>query len=1287
MPVFVIYHLTRATRHLIFWSLIAIAVSLSGVRLLLSGIESYKSNLASNIEELVGAPVEIGRLGAKMRGFSPELVLEDITILSPGTHKKPPIQFNEIRLGINLLDMVINRQLLSSSWVTLVGAKLTVIRKPDGSFAIVGLKASDGQPLWLMEGGKYEVLRSEISWQDEKNHSQPLIFNDVDLAIINAADARHHRINMLMKLPPQYGDALKVSMDLESNVFESTNLHGTAFIEGSRIKLAEWDKFGLPLDMQIDSGIADFKAWAKWQNSLPVSVIGEAQIQQAKLARKGKGAFPVDRLRTRFQWQAKDNQWRLDVKDFWLETADAPNGASKKWPAADFSVSGDFTEDNLSRKLAVFVEQLDLHEASGIIGFFAPLSDQQSKALVQARPRGLLENFSAFADLQAGHFAVNGRFAGISMAPQPSIPGLENLAGHIKGTEQGGIVRLMTERALLTSPELFRNALSIDSLSGIINWRQTESDWTLASSMVRLDNADFQSENRLRIVIPKADGQVFMDLQSAFVGHDISQAKHYLPVGIMGKSVVDWLDHAFIGGRIKKGGMLFYGNPGDFPFKDGSGVFETLFEAEQAELAYHPEWPHITDMAADVLFLKDGLLVDVKQGRSDKASIKQAQVAISSMQEIDYLQIKGQVAGEIGQILGFMQQTPLHSTFDALQDVITPAGHTEVALDLQIPLMDTVDAKVDGTAQLNNAQLTVNSLDLPVKGISGALKFNEQGLYSDTINAAALGHAIRININSDDSQTMINVSGHAGVDDLQAQFKMPWWDIAEGETDYQLQLRLPYSGNKPDLTVQSTLAGIVLDLPDTLAKSVGQERPLLLRFELTDEALLPIQLNYDNKLKAAISLNAKQQRIHSGHVLVGAGEATLPREAGLELEINRDRLDLPEWLSLSTAAAQGQENDAGATSDIREIKIHSDRGVWKKTELGVFDLALKRNGDYWAGDISSSFARGNLQVPVSPKGGDSIKLNMDVLDISALRQLRLEGAAVRPEQVPLLNITSRETLWHSTSLGQLLLETERIPEGIRFKRAELLGADEKLTLSGTWSQHESQIIGRLETPHWGRLLARLGVTDDMTETSGVMHYDLRWQGAPFQFSLAGLNGQVDVNLKNGRILSIEPGFGRVLGMLAMAQWVKRIQLDFSDVYEEGLTFNSIKGHFDLLDGLANTHDLVVDAVPAKITIRGDTDLVNGTIDHNVNVVPKSSEAVPIAGTIVGKIAGLVARSLTGEDKEGFFFGSQYRLKGEWRNAEIIPLHENDGLLQKTWNGITDFPWLEQRENNKENQYE
>lgn len=150
-------------------------------------------------------------------------------------------------------------------------------------------------------------------------------------------------------------------------------------------------------------------------------------------------------------------------------------------------------------------------------------------------------------------------------------------------------------------------------------------------------------------------------------------------------------------------------------------------------------------------------------------------------------------------------------------------------------------------------------------------------------------------------------------------------------------------------------------------------------------------------------------------------------------------------------------------------------------------------------------------------------------------------------------------------------------------------------------------------------------------------------------------------------------------MLALAQWIKRAQLDFSDIYQEGLTFNSIKGHFNLAGGIASTHDLVVDAVPAKIAISGDTDLVKQTVDHIINVTPKSADAVPIAGTIMGKIAALVGRSLTGKDQEGFFFGSQYLVKGSWGNAEIIPMHKNDGLLQKTWDGITNFPWIQQQE--------
>ncbi|MDO9047524.1 MAG: YhdP family protein [Methylobacter sp.] len=1350
-----IHHIKRATRHLIFWSLIAAAIGLTGVRLLLLGIEHYKSDLATNISALVGTPVTIGRLGAKMRGFNPELVLKDIAISSrtvparpPSgvTHanplraglssaastgnEKPAIQFNEMRLGIDLLDMLVSRDLLSSSWVTLVGAKLSIKRQQDGSIVIVGLKASGGQPQWLLQGGKYEVLQSEITWQDEISNARPLLFNEVDLAISNKGE--HHRLNMLMKLPKKVGNTLRISMDFKGNVFEPSTIQGRVYIDGQAVLLPELVALGQTSvgdRIHINAGTGDFKIWGDWRQSQLMSMDVEAQIQQMALVRQDKQEFSVKQLRTRFHWRLNDasNQWQLDVNDFSLETQDNPKGVVKKWPAAAFSVSGQRMDDTALHKLALYVERVDLQEASELAQFFAPLPDEQVNTLAQARLQGTLENFSLFADPDAKEIALNGRFAKIGVGPLSSVPGIENLTGQIKGSEKQGVITLATKDARLIAPDLFREVLPVKRLQGRLDWQQAENAWSVSSPMIELDSLSFQSKTRFRIDVPKTGGPVFMDMQSAFAGEDASEVKHYLPVGIMDEEVVAWLDRAFVGGSMTNGGLLVYGNLNDFPFSSAPGVFEAVFNGEQFDLSYAPEWPHITGMNAEVLFSQDSLKVNVRQGKSGNVIIKQAEVTVPKLNKSKYLLIQGEAESGIDQVLAFMQQTPLSSPVDSLLEAITPLGNTQVRLDLKIPLVDGAPTKVDGAAQLKDAKLSVKSLALSVSKINGELKFNEQGVYSDTIHAVALGNPIQINIKSSESRTTVNVEGRAGISDLQTQFDMPWWEIASGATDYRLKLELPYGNAAPELVVESMLSGVSLDLPESLAKTREQKIPLSLTFNLGDKQLLPVLLNYDNKLKAAIQLDTRQKTIYSGHILVGAGEVAQIQDAGLKLEINRGRLALQDWLGLAVAQGAGVGGRIGSfgncsmrystscihavvpiaalppsTAVVRELKIHSDHALWNKTDIGVFDLALKHNGNFWAGAIASSFAKGSIQIPADFKNTDRISLDMELLDLSALKQMEwkdsspavsaplLSGASranplqtLSPELVPLLTVTSQKTLWRSINLGRLSLETKRIPGGMGFKDVELAGENQKLVLSGDWQISGKQSVtharGHLEVPRAGQLLAQLGITKDLTGTSAAVDFAIEWGAAPYQFSLADLNGQMDINLKNGRILSIEPGFGRLLGMLALAQWIKRAQLDFSDIYEEGLTFNSIKGHFDLAGGIASTHNLIVDAVPAKIAISGDTDLVSQTIDHIINVTPKSADAVPIAGTIIGKVAALVGRSLTGKDQEGFFFGSQYLVKGAWGKAEIIPMHKNDGLLQKTWNGITDFPWVRQQE--------
>ncbi len=1278
-----IHHIKRATRHLIFWSLMASALGLLTVRVLLSVIDGYKNELAAEISKQVNAPVTIGHLKTHIHGFKPQLALEDIAILpaTAGDKKNmPTIQLKQMRLGINLIDLVLNRDVLSSSSITLVGAKITVKKQIDGSIAIVGLKAGSGQPWWLLQGRKYQVLQSTVIWQDEQKHGKSLIFDDVNIMIQNDGD--RHRVNILMNLAKKQGKQLSVVLDVKGNIFEPAAIQGTGFIEGKAINLPEWITVDLPMTLNIKSGSSDFKVWTNWQHSQLVSLTGEVDAQQLHMSRQHKADFIARHFSTRFFWNRQDYQWQLDVEQFLLETA------TKKYPASAFSVSAVSDENQQLHKIALSSPQIDVQKFASLTEFFVPLVDEHVKLLNQAQAKGQLEHLVLLADLDNQLLAVDGRFTQLSLSPIANFPGVENFTGQINGNEQQGSVWINTENAQIKYPDLFRSPLPVSKLKGWLTWQQTADNWTLASSLLTVHTPDINSKSRLQLIIPKTEQPVFMDLQTAFSAKDMSKAPTYYPTKIMSKTLVDWLDHAFIGGTLTKGDFLFYGNLKDFPFEKGEGVFEVLFHAKQLELLYHPDWPHLNNLEGDVLFTKDELHVQLNQGNSDKITIKQAKVDIPSLSKGEMVLVDGEFTAAIADTLTFLQKTPLDLSIDKVSTAITPQGNTEASLKLTVPLEDYIPVKVDGAAKLNNASLTVNSLDLLVDKINGILKFNEQGIYSDKIDAVALTYPVRINIESDKKQTTIHATGQASIAELQKQFKMSGWSIAKGATDYQLKLQLPYGDKPSELNMQTMLAGISLDLPSDLAKTSAQQRLLSLDFSLVDKPLLPIRINYDNKLKAALNVDTKQRHIDSGYLLVGSGNVGKTPDTGITLEINREQLALQEWLNVAFAMTDANSDATPTASSINEIKVRSNSSLWKKTPLGLFDLSLKPNGKQWQGTLNSQFAKGKLNIPFDLKGTNRLILNMDELDLSLLKQLNNKNTdhAFEPllvsENIPLLTLNSQKTRWQNIELGQLNLVAERTANGISYKNITLNGDKQKLTLSGEWQikgkQSITQAQGHLDMLRADELFKQFDISNDFSKTSGVADFKISWQGAPQQFSIANLQGQLDLELKEGRILSVEPGFGRILGVLAVGQWIKRLQLDFSDIYEEGLSFNNITGHFDLTNGKAHTDNLIVDAVPAKITIIGDTDLVHQSVNCTIMVVPKSADAVPIAGTIMGKVASFIGQSLTGKDQDGFFFGSQYLVKGEWGKMQVIPHHENDGVLKKTWNGLTDFSWLNQQ---------
>jgi len=150
-------------------------------------------------------------------------------------------------------------------------------------------------------------------------------------------------------------------------------------------------------------------------------------------------------------------------------------------------------------------------------------------------------------------------------------------------------------------------------------------------------------------------------------------------------------------------------------------------------------------------------------------------------------------------------------------------------------------------------------------------------------------------------------------------------------------------------------------------------------------------------------------------------------------------------------------------------------------------------------------------------------------------------------------------------------------------------------------------------------------------------------------------GAITLKVAEGRILDVNPGAGRIFGLLSLSEIPRRLSLDFSDFFRSGLSFNSIEGTFGLDAGNAYTSNLLIKSPAADILITGRTGLRARDYDQQMVVSPHTGATLPIVGAIaagpVGAAAGLVLQGVLGKPM-GKAMGSRYRVSGSWEKPEI-----------------------------------
>jgi uncharacterized protein YhdP len=166
---------------------------------------------------------------------------------------------------------------------------------------------------------------------------------------------------------------------------------------------------------------------------------------------------------------------------------------------------------------------------------------------------------------------------------------------------------------------------------------------------------------------------------------------------------------------------------------------------------------------------------------------------------------------------------------------------------------------------------------------------------------------------------------------------------------------------------------------------------------------------------------------------------------------------------------------------------------------------------------------------------------------------------------------------------------------------------------------------------------------------------LNWPGSPADFVLAKTKGSISFEIKDGRLLEVEPGAGRILGLLSFQALPRRLTLDFSDLFQKGFSFDSLAGSFTIEKGNAHTDNLTMDGPAARIAARGRVGLAAEDYDQRVTVIPSVSAGLPVAGALAGGVgAGAVMFLVEKLIKPGIdkITKVDYRVTGPWTNPTV-----------------------------------
>ena len=1236
--------LRKALFYFVATCLVLVALVVGVMRLAMPQLPEYRDEIEARLSEAIDGDVRFGRLDARWRLRGPEVLFEDVVIGERAAgYTIEPVTIDSVAVGVSFSALALRRAVVirhvdvrgvtlsaqrdAAGWslqgATGAGADDTGA-EPEGVAAGTGDASGPADRLPLGNRARVRMQDVNVVYTDAVTGTDPMVLElrrgeaDIDgdevrfNVLVRDRDPRGVRAEVLVNgtLGERSLDGLLRGRWQVSSDFEAVT--------------ADLARAILPPGWRLPrSGNADLAADVNWNAGRLIS----AAVQLDADTLEPPDGGDRSQVAGRAELTRTADGWLCAVDDFVVGVSD------RSWPAASMLLS--LAEQSETSLVRFEVANITVYDLPYLASFLPP---EAARTVMDSGLSGTVVEGDGFLQFEAAgdalssipgqlaDYEVNLDYEGLSVASFAGLPGFSNLSGTLRMTDDTGSMTLDAQGARLELPDLFASAIPVDTLAGTLIWRSVADEVRMVSDSIRFESGSLRAASTLEIGLASDGSAPEVALKADWTLDDVRDARVLFPTGIMHPKLTDWLGRAVQAGSIVAGEFELRGDLDDFPFSDDNGVFRARALAEGVVMSYAKGWPALTEVAAEVEL--DGLQLATRRnsGLSGGVPFRDADVAFENLRT-GQLRIQTQGSAPLADLQSFAEVSPIARVFGGQLERATLSGEAAYDIDLRVPLKQVREFSFDARITTDNASLALDYLPVPLQDIDGVVSVNRDGAYARDVRASLLGQPVTLAVAPlDDGALQISANGLLDGAAAAAIAGEPLAGRFEGSAEFLADLRLPKARKAKDdprtplvLTVESGLVGMRIDLPYPAGKSAEDDvvAKVQMRIEDTLDAALTLEPGID-VLGQFVRRDDDGFEFERATVHLGEGRALLPMVPGLFMDGSIDRLRLGDWLALGSGA---QEGDGWLSDNLQSVAV--EVGDLYLFGQRIRDVAgtLQRAGESWLIDVRGPSVTGTVSLPRKLSGGEPIVFDMRRLAL--LEADPVPGESPDPTTLPPLRIRAESFALGVHEFGVLDAQIEREADGLRASRLATASDAFAISAEGSWLRDvgeaegsRSTLTGSLTSSNVALMMQQLGFNPGINGDALEGRFDVSWAGGPSATFLASLDGDASLAITDGTLDELDPGAGRVVGLLSVAELPRRLSLDFSDVFRKGFTFSEIRGDFRIVNGDAYTCNLALQSTSADVGLIGRASLDKRNYNQTAIVSVKVGNTLPAVGAVV-----------------------------------------------------------------------